>query len=92
MEKIGTGVEKVVVDALHRAPGAHRPLLAWPLACGSVVAERTRAVSFSNGVLTVEVSDAGWKRELSSLAARYLAVLNRHVRTRVDRIEFVTRR
>jgi hypothetical protein len=85
-------MEKIVADALHRTPADNRPVLAWPLACGSVVAERTRAVSFSGGVLTVEVSDAGWKRELATLAGRYLAILNRHAGHRVDRIEFITRR
>lgn len=92
MNRAGVGLEKIVADALHRAPCDDRPLLAWPLACGSVVAERTRAVSFSGGVLTVEVSDAGWKRELAALAGRYLAMLNRHAGIPVDRIEFITRR
>ena len=78
--------------ALHRAPAPERPLLAWPLACGSAVAARTRAVSFSRGVLTVEVSDAGWQRELSALAGRYLAALNRYSGHQVERIDFVTRK
>jgi len=67
-------------------------MLAWPLACGSAVAARTRALEFSKGVLQVEVADAGWKRELQVLAPRYLAVINRHVGHNVSRIEFVIRK
>lgn len=55
------------------------------------MAERTRAVNFCEGVLSVEVPDAGWKRELQALAARYLAALNRYAGTKIDRIEFVIR-
>jgi hypothetical protein len=37
----------------------------------------------------VEVPDAGWRAELQSLAPQYLAVMNRYVAERVERIEFV---
>lgn len=64
------------------------PVLAWPLACGSLVAERTRALVFADGTLQVEVADATWRRELQSLAARYVATINRLVQQDVMRIEF----
>jgi hypothetical protein len=85
-------LEKIVADALHRAPAVERPLLAWPVACGSAVAERTRAVAFANGILRVEVGDPGWQRELSELAARYVAAINRYSATTVQRIEFFVKR
>ena len=66
-------------------------MLAWPIACGSAVADRTRAVSFSDGILQVEVADAGWRRELMHLAPRYLAVINKYSGTSVKRIEFVVK-
>ena len=91
MEQAGTGLEKIVVGSLRRVPPAEAPLLAWPLVCGSVVAERTQALEFSNAVLRVEVPDAGWKREMQSLAPRYLATLNRYAGQKVERIEFVIR-
>ncbi len=64
-------------------------MAAWPLVCGSGLAERTRALSFSDGVLRIEVAHAGWKYELEELAPRYLAMLNRYVGHRVQRLEFV---
>ncbi len=91
MEQAGTGLEKIVLNSLRRVPQADAPLLAWPLVCGSVVADRTRALEFASGILRVEVPDAGWKREMQSLAPRYLATLNRYAGQKVERIEFVIR-
>lgn len=91
MEQAGTGLEKIVLNSLRRVPQADAPLLAWPLVCGSVVADRTKALEFASGILRVEVPDAGWKREMQSLAPRYLATLNRYAGQKVERIEFVIR-
>lgn len=92
MEQIAPALEKVVLNSLRQAPAGDAPLLAWPLACGSGVAERTRAVEFSKGVLLVEVSDAGWRAELQHLAPRYVAILNRYNVGSVSRINFVIRK
>ena len=89
MEHAGAGLEKIVTNSLRRVPPGEAPLLAWPLACGSAVAERTRALQFANAVLRVEVPDAGWKREMQGLASRYLAQLNRYAGQKVERIDFV---
>jgi hypothetical protein len=70
-------------------PVAEATLAAWPLVCGSGVAERTRALDFAEGVLRVEVADAGWRRELQALAPRYVAAINRYTTESVQRIEFV---
>jgi Dna[CI] antecedent DciA-like protein len=91
VEQAGVGLGKLVLDSLRRVPQGEAPLLAWPLVCGSVVAERTRALEFADAVLRVEVPDAGWKREMQSLASRYLAALNRYAGQKVERIEFVIR-
>ena len=92
MHRAAEGLEKIVADSLHRAPAAESPLLAWPVACGSAVAGRTRAVSFADGILRVEVADAGWQRELAQLAPRYVAAINRYSSITVQRIEFVVKR
>ncbi|MGH9504665.1 MAG: DciA family protein [Terriglobales bacterium] len=89
MEQVGAGLEKIVAGSLRRSPPGQGPLLAWPVACGRVVAVRARAVDFTEGVLKVEVPDAGWRAELQALAPQYLAVINRCVAESVKRIEFV---
>jgi len=91
VERAATRLESIVAKALHLAPAQESPLLAWPVACGSAVAERTRAVAFSSGILRVEVSDAGWRHELTSLAPRYVAIINRYSAAQVRRIEFVVK-
>jgi hypothetical protein len=89
LEQAGSGLDKIVARSLRLAPPTEAPLLAWPVVCGSAVAERTRALSFADGVLIVEVAGARWKAELQSLAPRYLAAINRYTSEAVRRIEFV---
>ena len=91
MNRTSAGLETVIARAVQRAPADQSALLAWPVACGSAVAERTRALSFSDGILRVEVSDGGWRRELANLAPRYLALINKYSATSVKRIEFVVK-
>ena len=92
MEQAGSGLEKIVAQSLRQAPAAEAPLMAWPVVCGSAVAERTRALSFDDGVLRVEVAGTRWKAELQTLAPRYLATINRYTTEMVRRIEFVLAR
>jgi predicted nucleic acid-binding Zn ribbon protein len=89
VEQIASALEKIVTRSVRRS--VNSPVLAWPLACGSAVAERTQAVSFAYGVLRIEVPDMGWRTELQHLAPRYLAALNRYAGESVGRIEFVLR-
>jgi len=92
LEAAGSDLERIVVRSLRQAPPAQAPLMAWPVVCGSAVAERTRALSFEDGVLRVGVADAGWKSELQNLAPRYLASINKYTVQAVRRIEFVVMR
>jgi predicted nucleic acid-binding Zn ribbon protein len=89
MERARAGLQKIVRDALRRAPEEEAPLLAWPVVCGARVAARTQALGFAEGTLRVEVPDTGWRAQLRDLAPQYLAALNQSVGTRVERIEFV---
>jgi predicted nucleic acid-binding Zn ribbon protein len=89
LEQAGIGLEKIVARSLRQAPPGEAPLIAWPVVCGSAVAERTRAVAFQDGVLSVEVADLGWKSGLQALAPQYLAAINRYTTEAVRRIEFL---
>ncbi|HSZ63342.1 MAG TPA: DciA family protein [Terriglobales bacterium] len=91
MNRASAGLESIVAKSLHRAPASQSPLLAWPVACGSTVADRTHALSFSDGILQVEVADAGWQRELANLAPRYVLLINKYSAVTVKRIEFVVK-
>ena len=89
MQPAASGLDKVVARSLRKAPAAEAPLLAWPVACGSAVAARTHAVEFAEGILRVEVPDAGWRRELQALAPRYVSALNRYLKGAVTEVEFL---
>jgi len=91
MEPLTTGLEKLLAGSVRKAAPGEGPVLAWPLTCGSAVAERTRVLGFEKGILRVEVADTGWKAELQRLAPQYVATINRYVVERVERIEFLVR-
>jgi predicted nucleic acid-binding Zn ribbon protein len=92
LEQAGLGLQKIVERSLRQAPPKEAPLMAWPVVCGSAVAERTRAVAFLDGVLTVEVTNSCWKLELQMLTPQYLAAINRYTTEAVRKIEFVVSR
>ena len=89
MQHVAPGLEKIVATSLRQASAGEGPVLAWPLACGTAVAARTKAVGFTEGVLRVEVPNTGWRAELQALAPQYVAVINRYVAESVKRVEFV---
>ena len=80
---------KIFRDTLRRG-GGNAPLLAWPLACGAKTAERTSAIGFADGVLTVSVPDEIWRHQLQGLSPQYLASLNQITPEPVNKINFVT--
>lgn len=91
LNRAAAGLESIIAKSLHCSPADQSALLAWPVACGSAVADRTRALNVSEGILRVEVADKGWQRELTALAPRYVAAINRYSGTTVRRIEFVVK-
>ena len=88
MQHARATLRKIFTNTLRRE-GDDAPLLAWPLACGGTTAERTTAISFASGVLTVKVPDKTWQYQLQGLNRQYLAALNQISSEPVDRIECV---
>ncbi len=56
-----------------------RAVADWPAIAGSRIAGRTRAVSFRDGALTVEVEGSAWMHELGFLKPELVRNLNRHL-------------
>jgi hypothetical protein len=73
MEQVRTGLRQIMSDLLRTRPAEEAVILAWPLVCGKEVAARTTAAAFSNGTLTVEVSDTNWRNQLQSFVPRYVS-------------------
>ena len=88
MQSSGPTLKKIVREALRHAPEQEAPVWAWSLVSGAVVAAKTQATAFENGVLRVAVPDTTWRAQLRDLAATYLAAINGMVGVKVERIEF----
>jgi hypothetical protein len=91
MQLARSTLTKIAREAVHRE-GSDGALIAWPLACGAGIADRTTALSFADGVLTVAVPDDAWRRQLQSFIPQYLAALNQMVSEPVSKIDFRTQR
>jgi hypothetical protein len=89
MEQAGSGLQKIVAGVLRQTGAEQSAMLAWPLACGAMVADKTRALALEDHILRVEVPDRGWRDQLKTLAPRYLASINQYSRDRVLGIAFV---
>lgn len=89
MEHVRAALQKILLEALYRAPEEDVPLLAWPIVCGSSVAEKTRALRFHEGELVVEVPDARWRTQMLALGREYVANLREVTNGRVERLRFV---
>jgi predicted nucleic acid-binding Zn ribbon protein len=51
----------------------------WPAVAGARLARHTRAVSFRDGTLAVEVEGSAWMHELGFLKRELVRNLNRHL-------------
>ncbi len=89
MERAATGLRKIVAEALAKAPPEDAAVLAWPLVCGTAVADKTQALALVEGALRVQVPDAGWRNQLFGFVPHYREALNQIVGGKVERIEFV---
>lgn len=89
MQHAGADLQMILARSLGRMPSKEAPVLAWPLVCGTAVADKTEALDFADGVLCVRVPDASWRTQLLGLVPQYLAAVNKFVNHSVRRIAFV---
>jgi len=64
---------------LARAAEDWRAVSDWPAVAGPRLARHTRAVSFRDGTLAVEVEGSAWMHELGFLKHELVRNLNRHL-------------
>ena len=82
-------LSKIYGKAAQQVAGEQAPVIAWPLVCGSKVAQRTVALGCVNGELAVRVPDKVWRNELQCFQDSYVAALNQVSRHPVKSIRFV---
>jgi hypothetical protein len=90
MQHASSTLKKIFAQTLRRQ-ASNASLLAWPLACGAKVAEKTSAIGYVNGVLTVEVPDPTWRQQLQDFTDLYLAALKPISAQPVSAIKFVVK-
>lgn len=89
MEHARTGLRNIMKELLRTRPAEEAAVLAWPVVCGREVAARTRAVSFIDGSLTVEVPDAAWRAQLAAFTPKYVGSFTELLGPVVREVHFV---
>ena len=90
MEDISSGLQQIKASLLRGCDPKDAPAIAWPMVCGSRVAEKTQVSAFENASLTIVVPDKGWRSELADLAPRYLVALNKISPVKIEKLVFLT--
>lgn len=81
-------LEKILRDALRRAPREEAALWAWPLVCGAAVAEKTEAIACTGNRLRVLVPDETWRAQLQDFRGQYIAGLEKFIGVKLNGIDF----
>jgi len=82
LEPLGEALAAALPEGVRRNLPGWRAVLSWAEAVGPEVARRSRAVSYRDGRLTVEVAGSVWMHHLAALKPRLLADVNRVTGTR----------
>ncbi len=88
MQSTRNDVNSLAARVFKGAPAEEAVVLAWPLACGSAVAERTEAFSYQNGILRIRVPDRGWQSQLEDFSPQYKAKILSLTGVTVERIRY----
>lgn len=89
IESVRGPLQKIVAEVVRTVPPEQAPLVAWQFACGTRVAEKTEAIAYADGVLTVQVPDNTWRLQLGDMVNQYIPLVRRYSGQKVERIEFV---
>jgi len=62
----------------------------WNKSLGNAIHQNAKPIKYHNGILSVEVTDAQWKKELETMKVRFLKQLNQSFNTKLIKdISFV---
>jgi hypothetical protein len=88
-----TSIHSIAAEIIRTAPPTEAAEIAWSLACGAAVADRTRVLGVEDGVLRVAAEDDKWRAQLAEFAPRYLAAISKlWPQGKIRRIELLDER
>ena len=90
MQSARQDLQTLAAHILRNSDPAEAVVLAWPLVCGTAVAERVRAIAFENETLRVTVPDKGWQVQLEAFSPQYLHRLSKLAGVPVRQILYET--
>jgi hypothetical protein len=88
MQSTRHDVAKLAARVFSGADTSEAVALAWPLVCGSKVAQRAKASGFYDGTLYVLVPDPGWRSQLEAFSVHYTQKLSELTGAEVHRIQY----
>lgn len=90
------GMRDLLRGSLGRSLQAMQPedklAAAWPVACGKAMGERGAVVGYEDGVVSVEVADGPWLRQMMSMQGQLAGQMARIAGVKVSRIHFTVKR
>ncbi len=88
MQSTRHDLNALAARVLKDAPVEEAVVLAWPLACGSTIAQRAKALEFQDGILRVRVPDKSWQAQLDDFSPQYKAKIRMLTGIDVERIRY----
>jgi len=88
MQSARQDLQSLAARLLEGASPEEAVVLAWPLVCGSVVAERVQAAAFDSGVLRVLVPDRAWQAQLEAFSEHYAHKLSKLTGVAIAKISY----
>ena len=86
------GMRELLRSSLGRSLSGLEPAdklaAAWPVACGRSMAEHGVVTAYSNGCVTIEVSDSTWMQQMLAMRQQLTAELRRIASVELREIHF----
>lgn len=88
MEEMRALLKNVLGRSLEALTEEDRLAAAWTVACGKAMADHGTLVSYVEGVVTIQVTDKTWLKQMTSMRGQLTGELGRIAGVRVREIHF----
>ena len=92
MDSMRDLLKKNLARSLEALPALDRLNAAWPVACGKALADRGEIISFSDGIVEVQVESLVWLDQMRSMRAILESELAKVAGVKIAAIHFQVKR